>query len=131
MRTNPLKLPKALASKGSDLEIHLLDIPSCCPVSKNPRPGSVIAIIYRPQANVLEVGALAAYIHQYKGGLKDEHGAIVVRDMEGMVSRIAQDCANAAQTTVAVLAYLHIVPRQRMFLMTEKIPERVEREALA
>src|SRR5215472_4775200 len=42
MRTNPLKLPKALAIKGSDLEIHLLDIPSCCPVSKNPRPGSVI-----------------------------------------------------------------------------------------
>src|SRR5258708_4596984 len=84
-------------------------------------------ICYRPQAVVLEVGSLKAYIHQYKGGLRDETGAIIVRDMEGMISQIAQHCANAARVPVGVCANLVIMPKQQMYLLVRKKPEGEQR----
>jgi hypothetical protein len=83
-------------------------------VSKNPRPGSTITICYQPAGHVLEVGALFAYIHQYKGGLRDEQGELLVRDMEGMIARIAQDCATTLGVPVRVIAQLVIAPKQEM-----------------
>ncbi len=105
------------------LEVHVLELPPCCPVSKNPRPGSTIMICYRPSGIVLEVGALYAYIHQYQGGLRDEAGTIIIRDMEGMVALIAQQCADAVGVAVSVSADLVIAPKQRMYLMVRKKPE--------
>jgi NADPH-dependent 7-cyano-7-deazaguanine reductase QueF len=106
-------------------EQHTLELPPCCPVSKNPRPGSQITITYKPQGKVLEVGSLFAYIHSFKGGLRDENGNLLVRDMEGMVQRIAQDCAICVGTKVKVVADLQMVPRQRMRLEIEVVPEEI------
>ena len=112
-----MRLPETLPTNiDGRREVHVLELPPCCPVSKNPRPGSFIMICYRPQGIVLEVGALYAYIHQFRGGLRDETGEIVIRDMEGMIARIAQDCADAVDVPVSVCADLVIAPKQRMLL---------------
>jgi len=111
-----MRKPEAIANttNGTMIESHILDIPPCCPVSKNPRPGSTISITYTPQGCSLEIGALIAYIHSFRGGLYDEHGQLVVRDMEGMIQRIAQECADVLGTDVTVEANLQLVPMQQM-----------------
>ena len=119
-----MRLPEALPTiSDGRLEVHIMELPPCCPVSKNPRSGSMLTICYRPREKVLEVGALYAYIHQYKGGLRDVTGAIIIRDMEGMVSRIAQDCSQVLGVPVSVSAYLVIAPKQHMYLLVRKKPE--------
>lgn len=101
---------------GTMLEQHILDIPVCCPVSKNPRSGSTITISYYPVGQSLEVASLIVLIHSFKGGLYDDTGQLIVRDMEGMVQRIAQECARLLSIPVTVEADLQILPRQRMKL---------------
>lgn len=110
-----MRLPAVLPSvQDGRRELHVLDLPPCCPVSKNPRPGSKLVIRYKPCGLVLEVGALYAYIHQYKGGLRDEAGTLLVRDMEGMVSMIRQHCSEVLGVPVQVKATLLLAPRQEM-----------------
>jgi hypothetical protein len=86
---------------------HELQLPSCCPVSKNPRSGSFIRIHYRPAAKHLEVYSLKELIDSFVGGQKCPHsGAVVIRDMEGMIQSIAQQCADAVGVEVHVNAHL-------------------------
>lgn len=115
-----MRLPEALPTvTDGRMETHILDVPPCCPVSKNPRPGSKLIIRYKPAGKVLEVGALYAYLHQYKGGLKDESGNLIVRDMEGMISLITQHCSEVLGVPVQVRANLVIAPKQFMRLLFE------------
>lgn len=104
-------------------EQHTLDIPPCCPVSKNPRPGSKITISYRAKADVLEIASLMAYIHRFVGGLHSASGELVVRDMEGMLLRIAHDCAQALGVPVRVRAELVLLPRQEASVVARGYPE--------
>jgi hypothetical protein len=85
-------------------------------VSANPRAGSEIEIEYEPQARILEVAALRAYVDSFIGG-KGE-----VRSMEGMIQQIAQDCANYVGTRVTVRARLLLEPNQRMELECRAFP---------
>lgn len=118
-----MRLPEVLPTVSDGrMEAHIIELPPCCPVSKNPRPGSIIIICYRPQGSVLEVGALYAYIHQYKGGLKDETGTLIIRDMEGMVGLIAEHCAQVVGVPVSVCAQLVIAPKQAMYLLVRSKP---------
>ena len=80
--TQPNQKPQTL------IEWHWLPLPQCCPVSGNPQPGSFIGICYVPSRSFLEVYSLRKYVTEYVGGRDG------VRDMEGMVQQIAQDCAN-------------------------------------
>lgn len=113
-----MRLPEVLpTAQDGRMEAHIIELPPCCPVSKNPRPGSTLTICYRPVGSVLEVGSLYAYIHQYKGGLRDETGTLVVRDMEGMISLIAAHCAQALRVPVSVCAQLVIAPKQAMYVL--------------
>jgi NADPH-dependent 7-cyano-7-deazaguanine reductase QueF len=98
------------------IEIHELDIPSCCPVTKNPQPGSVLKIKYRPKRVILEVEYLEIYIREYVGGRLD------VRSMEGMVQNIAQDCARTLGVKVKVTAKLILLPKQKMKLQCTAWP---------
>ena len=110
--------PIANATNGSLIESHTLDIPPCCPVSKNPRPGSTVTLSYRPNGCSLEVANLIAYIHSFRGGLRNDQGELVVRDMEGMIMRIVADCERALGVRVDVRAELCIVPKQQVTLST-------------
>lgn len=101
---------------GAMLEEHILDIPACCPVSRNPRPGSKLIVRYSPSGYSLEIASLIAYLHSFKGGLYDDAGQLVVRDMEGMIQRIAKDCYKLLARPVTVEAHLVLVPRQEMRL---------------
>ena len=102
------------STQGFLTEQHILNIPPCCPVSKNPQSGN-ITISYKPQGKSLEVGSLYAYIHSFVGGYHVA-GVLVVRDMEGMIQRIATDCADALGVDVEVIADLQIVPKQRVVM---------------
>ena len=93
---------------GETVERHVLDLPPCCPMTKNPQPGSKISIRYRPSKLLLEVQNLSDYIKSYIGGRLD------VRSMEGMVQNIAQDAANAIGVKVTVKTKLRLVPEQIM-----------------
>lgn len=80
---------------------HTVVLPSCCPVSGNPQPGSALTLSYYARATFLEVYSLRKYVESYIGGRGD------VRDMEGMIQTIAADCA--AVIGVPVLAWADIV----------------------
>lgn len=98
---------------------HTLDVPRCCPVSKNPLPGSTLTIRYQVRACLLEVYALKAYIAAFKGGHADG-----TRNMESMVQKVAHDCAEALGVSVFVHASLLLTPEQRMTLsVTARPPE--------
>ncbi len=103
------------ATNGTLVEEHTLAIPPCCPVSKNPVKAS-ITIRYLPIGHSLEVGSLFAYIHSFQGGLKDELGTIVVRDMEGMVMRIKDDCEQALGVPVEIDTTWEVLPRQTVHM---------------
>jgi hypothetical protein len=120
-------MPVALPSTHRGLECHIVDLPSgLCPVSKNPQPGSTITIMYCPRGTVLEVAHLYAYLHQYRGGLRDEQGTIIVRNMEEMIDRVARDCAEVLGVPVRVYANLVIAPKQHMLLRSRGYPQLVK-----
>lgn len=110
MKTEKLKTKPNEARCNSMTETHILDLKPCCPMTHNPRAGSVIEIEYRPGKLILEVASLRAYVDSYIGGRGD------VRSMEGMIQNITQDCANTVKTSVRVTAILIIEPEQRMKL---------------
>lgn len=97
-------------------ESHSLDLPVCCPISHNPRPGSRITISYIPGDSFIEVASLKRYIDSYIGG-KGE-----IRSMEGMLQQIAQDCSNAIKATVKIVAELVILPNQQVRIQCKAYP---------
>lgn len=105
------------------LEQHIIDIPPCCPVSKNPRPGSNITISYRAKELVLDITPLYAYIRTFIGGLRNDEDQLLVRDMEGMLIKIAHDCAQVIEVPVRVTANLIVLPKQGMRLVARGYPQ--------
>lgn len=97
-------------------ETHILPLKPCCPYSGNPTEGSKLFIEYRANDVFLEVISLREYVDSYVGGRGD------VRSMEGMIQQIAQDCANAVQTSVHVKAVLNINPNQEMTILCSANP---------
>ena len=98
-------------------ETHELSLSPCCPVSHNPRPGSILTITYDPVDKILEVASLRKYVDSYCGG----RGA--VRSMEGMIQEIAQSCANCSGVCIIVFADLVIDPDQKMKLKCVAFPD--------
>ncbi len=92
-------------------ETHILEIPECCPMTKNPRPGSTLKITYQPADLILEVQSLFDYVKSFVGGRGN------VRSMEGMIQEITKDCALALSVEVTVEADLILTPCQKMFLI--------------
>jgi 7-cyano-7-deazaguanine reductase len=92
-------------------ENHILELPACCPISKNPQPGSTISIVYEPRDLILEVASLRKYIDAYVGGYDG------IRSMEGMVQQITADVAEVLGVMVRVEADLILEPKQRMKLV--------------
>ena len=106
-------------------------LPQCCPVSGNPHPGSAITISYTTAGRVLDVEHLPAYLSGYVGGLV-RGGRVATRDMEGMIQRIAYECAAALGAPVTVDADLRIAPGdQRMQIRASaSVPRGVKTDSL-
>lgn len=103
--------------------VHHVTLPTgCCPVSHNPREGSWALILYQPRLLFLEVFSLQRYLNAYRGGLRDATKRIIVRDMEGMIQQIAQDCANTVCVPVTVGAYIVLQGRQSLTLIAQAMP---------
>jgi NADPH-dependent 7-cyano-7-deazaguanine reductase QueF len=98
------------------MQWHVLDIPSACPVSGNPQAGSFLMLAYTPKACFLEVYSLRKYLESYVGGREG------IRDMEGMIQAIAQDCANAIGVNVLAGAYINLQRWDGMRLFAWGLP---------
>ncbi len=110
-------------SLSSSCQVHRVEIPPCCCVSRNPMPGSYLYIGYLPESKSLEVAALFANIHSYREGLHDKDGQLVLRNMEDMIASVAQEAAQCLEQLVCVIALLEIVPKQQMYLDAFGTPE--------
>ena len=101
---------------------HVVEIPPCCPVSGNPRPGSTLTLRYIPKGGVvMPVEDLSVMVEEYVGGF----GAI--RAQEEMIQNIAARCAALIQQPVRVRADLVIAPPdggdlQRMIVTCRAVP---------
>lgn len=111
LQTQPNSFPQAQTH-----ERHRLPLPQCCPISGNPQPGSVIEISYRPNKVFLEVYSLRNFIDQFIGGYED------VRDMEGMIQKIAIECANAVGVHVRVVAAINLQDGDQLHLTVRAKP---------
>jgi hypothetical protein len=89
-------------------ETHTVPLPPCCPVSNNPRPGSVLIIEYEPQTRVLEVYSLRNLVRQFQGGFPGIGKYPAERNMEGMIQLIGQMCADALAVQVKARAILQL-----------------------
>ncbi len=105
-----LKTQELLFTEVEIEQCHILDLPSCCPVSGNPQKGSIIKISYTSKDEALEVYSLRKYIDSFIGGYDD------VRGMEDMIKKIALDCQFVLGISVTVKANLILEPNQRMIL---------------
>src|SRR6266487_326072 len=113
----------AINRYGCGVTVELTaDIPSCCPVSKNPFEGSTITICYQPAHRSIEIGAFKATLWQYRGGLYDDEGQLLVRNMEDMICHIAGRCANAVGVQVEARARLCLLPEEIMVLKVTRKP---------
>lgn len=83
---------------------HLVPIPECCPVSKNPKPGSTIRVSYLPKNIVVPVEALEERVRGYVGGFES------IRGMEEMIQDISRWCADETGVAVRAVANLVIQP---------------------
>jgi hypothetical protein len=107
---------------------HEIDVPACCPISRNPFCGSRMAVTYRPSRGVvLPVETLRDMVAEYAGG----HAARGVRGMEEMIQDIAARTAHIVGTMVRVRADLIIVPfgggdPQMMRVACRADPDRAE-----
>ena len=94
---------------------HTLPLPSCCPVSGNPQVGSTITISYLPDTLFLEVYSLRTYIDKFRGGYDG------VRDMEGMVQKIANECAKTIGVKVKVDAKIKLQREDSMRIIAKGV----------
>lgn len=83
---------------------HLVPIPECCPVSKNPKAGSTIRVSYLPRAIVVPVEDLEEKVRGYIGGFQS------IRGMEEMIQDIARWCSGETGVSVRAVADLIIQP---------------------
>jgi hypothetical protein len=104
---------------------HVLNLPECCPISHNPRPGSTIALSYKGKDTFLEVYSLRKFVDSYRGG-KDG-----VRSMEGMLQEITQACATVLGVEVRMEAMLVLEPQQKMRVICYAFPWDNENEDLS
>lgn len=102
---------------------HSVPLPVCCPVSKNPRPGSTVRVSYLPTDTVVPVEALEEHVRLYVGGFEN------IRGMEEMIQDIALWCAEETGVRVRAVADLIIQPPYGGELQTMRVSARSESAA--
>lgn len=70
-------------------------------------------MLYKPQTAFIEVYSLRAYVNSYVGG----KGAI--RDMEGTIQQLTQDCAAVLKAPVCVGAWIVLQRGDAMSLICQ------------
>ncbi len=105
-----LKTQELLFTQTEIKQCHILSLPSCCPISGNPKEGSIIKISYTSKDKAIEVYSLRQYIDSFIGGYDD------VRGMEDMIKKIALDCHSVLGISILVKANLILEPNQKMIL---------------
>lgn len=88
--------------------VHVVPLPSCCPVSGNPLPGSSITMAYLPKDRVFPVEWLEDMIREYVGG----HHSRNIRNMEEMIQDLAIRAVENVRVRIRVRADLLISPPQ-------------------
>lgn len=94
---------------------HLVNLPSMCPATGNPQPGSTLTVAYRPKARLIELYSLTEYVHSFVG-----HPT--VRDIEHFAQTLAQDCADALGVAVHVQTHFVLNIDQVVKLRIKAMP---------
>lgn len=102
---------------------HEIDLPPMCPVSANPREGSVLELRYKSREWVLEVYALAALPDLFAGGFEGIEGYAPDRNMEGAIKTMVQMCADAIGEPVQYQARLNL-DAGRLTLKGVELPQK-------
>lgn len=71
-----------------------VDIPPCCPISKNPKEGSCVTLRYRPAGSALEVYSLRRLVRMFVGGFPGHGPYPPERNMEPMIGLLAKIAAD-------------------------------------
>lgn len=77
-------------------QTHEVQVPSLCPRTQNPIPGSTVTISYAPDQKLLEIYSLNEYIASFIGSQE-------VRDLELLTQVIARDCHEVLGVQVFVV----------------------------
>lgn len=101
---------------------HSVDLPEMCPVSRNPQPGSTLALSYTPGQWVLEVYGIREVVRRFVGGFPGDGHYPAERNMEGSVQLIAQMAADALGVPVRARAGL-VLDAGRMRITTIARPQ--------
>jgi NADPH-dependent 7-cyano-7-deazaguanine reductase QueF len=94
---------------------HLVNLPSMCPATGNPQPGSTLTVTYLPEGKLLELYSLTEYVHSFIG-----HPT--VRDIEHFAQTLAQDCADALGVAVNVRTHFILNIDQIVKLRIKAMP---------
>jgi hypothetical protein len=101
---------------------HTVALPPCCPVSENPRAGSALTLSYLPAGWCLEVYSLRHLIQgEFAGGFKGKGRYAPERNMEGMITHLAQMAADALAVRVRYDARL-VLDTGEMRLRGKAVP---------
>jgi 7-cyano-7-deazaguanine reductase len=85
-------------------QTHIVALPPLCPVSGNPKKGSVLSLTYQPIDEALEVYSLHRLLRRFEGGWPGTLHYPAARDLEGALRLIAQMCAHALAVPVTLHA---------------------------
>ena len=99
----------------SMVQRHVVNVPPLCPATANPQAGSTLTVTYIPNAKLLELYALTAYVHSFVGHQ-------TVRDIEHFAQTLAQDCANALGVPVSLRAHFVLHLNQVVQLIIKATP---------
>lgn len=97
MKTRPCRSDISIVNQ------HCVSLPTCCPVSGNPLPGSTLTISYLPNGKVIDVYSLSSWVNEFVGGHPSG-----TREMESMIQDLAERCAAAVMVEVTATADLTI-----------------------
>ncbi len=105
----PLTMPNLVAVPS--WHHHSAAIDGLCKCTGFPLPGSTLTLSYRAGESFMELLNLDATVTEFRHGLKDSSGRIIVRDMEQTIQVLAQRYADLLQRFVKARAVV-ILPHQ-------------------
>ncbi len=101
------------------IQMHELPLPVLCPMTQNPRPGSLVRIWYKPRRWHLNVVDLPVYIRKFIGAWRREGYATIIQGIEHMIQVMSFDFSKALEVNVIVKADV-VVDEQRMVLFVKQ-----------
>lgn len=107
-------IPNRMPSVSLDIR-HEVPLPSLCPATGNPQPGSSLSIRYRPTDRLLDVFGITALLNEYVGHT-------TIRDVEYMIQHLARRLSTVLTVPVMLEAEIVLDIGQRLVVQAQVSP---------